>query len=94
MHTYVLLMALIATIFLGGHSVEATGYKTVAHTVCEGDTLDFIVQKYLPADKVNSDQAYADFKEAIIKYNYEMVFSHRQPNEVREGDCLLIALWE
>ena len=94
MHTYFLLMALIATIFVGGHSVEAARYTTVAYTVSEGDTLDIIAQKYLPADRVESDREFAEFKEGIYEYNYEMVFIHRLPYEVREGDCLLITLWE
>lgn len=94
MHKYLLVMALIATIFLGNHSIEAKEFKAVAYTVNAGDTLDIIVQKYLPANMASSDQAFADFKEGIIKYNYEMVFSHRSPNEIHEGDCLLIALWE
>ena len=94
MHTYFLLVALIATTFLGGHSAEAFGYKTLAYTVSESDTLDIIARKYLPANSVGSDRAFAEFKEGIYEYNYEMVFIHRLPYEVREGDRLLIALWE
>jgi len=35
MHTELLLVALIATMLLSGHSVEATGYKAVACIVSE-----------------------------------------------------------
>ena len=94
MHTYLLLVALIATMIFGGNSVEAASYKTVAYTVSESDTLDIIAQKYLPTDRGESDRAFAEFKEGIYEYNYEMVFTHRLPYEVRQGDCLLIALWE
>lgn len=92
MRTYFLLLAFIATMLLGVHSVDAAGYKTVAYTVSEGDTLDIIARKYLPADRGDSDRAFAEFKEGIYEYNYEMVFIHRLPYEVREGDCILITL--
>jgi hypothetical protein len=94
MHSYLLLMAFIATMLLGGHSVEATEYKTVVYTVSGSDTLDIIARKYLPADRGDSDRAFKEFKEGIYEYNYETVFIHRLPYEVHKGDCLLITLWE
>lgn len=94
MRTCLLFMVFMAVIFAGCLSAEAKEYKIVAHIVSAGDTLDIIVAKYLPEQMAHSERAIADFKDVIIKYNYELIFSHRRPNEIREGDCLFIALWE
>ena len=93
MHTRQLLLALIVATLMSCSSVEAMEYTTVVYTVGAGDTLDSIAQTYLPTDRGNSWQAFAEFKEGIFEYNFDKVFIHRKPYEVRVGDCLLITLW-
>ena len=93
MHTRQLLLALIVAALMRCNSVEAMEYTTVVYTVGAGDTLDSIAQTYLPTDRGNSWQAFAEFKEGIFEYNFDKVFIHRKPYEVRVGDCLLITLW-
>ena len=93
MHTRQLLLALIAVTLMTCNPVEAKEYTTVVYTVGAGDTLDSIAQTYLPTDRGNSWQAFAEFKEGIFEYNFDRVFSQRKPYEVRVGDCLLITIW-
>jgi hypothetical protein len=87
------LLALIAVTFLSCSAVEAKEYTTVVYTVVAGDTMDSIAQTYLPPDRGDSWQAFLEFREGIFEYNFDRVFSHRKPYEVREGDCLLITFW-
>jgi len=94
MHTRHLLLALTVATLMSCGSVEAGEYTTVAYTVGASDTLDSIAQTYLPPDRGNSWQAFAEFKEGIFEYNFDRVFIHRQPYEVRTGDSLLITFWK
>ena len=94
MHTRHLLLALIIVTLMSCSSVEAKEYTMVVYTVGAGDTLDSIAQTYLPPDRGNSWQASAEFKEGIFEYNFDRVFIHRQPYEVRTGDSLLITFWK
>ena len=94
MHTRQLMLALIVVILMSCSSVEAMKYTTVVYTVGYGDTLNSIAQTYLPTDRGNSWQAFAEFKEGIFEYNFDRVFSQRKPYEVRVGDCLLITFWK
>jgi hypothetical protein len=88
------LLALIAATLLSCSPAEAKEFTTVAFTVGAGDTMDSIAQTYLPPDRGNSYQAFAEFREGIYEYNYDRVFLDRDPYEVRVGDCLLITLWK
>jgi len=94
MHTRHLLLALIAATLMSCSSVAAKEYTTVVYTVGAGDTMDSIAQTYLPSDRGNSWQAFAEFKEGIFEYNFDRVFIHRKPYEVDVGDCLLITFWK
>lgn len=95
MHTRRLLIeALIAVLLAGCDPVEAKEFTTVVHTVGIGDTMDRIAQAYLPSDRGDSHQAFAEFKEGIFEYNYDRIFVHRAPYEVRVGDQLLITFWK
>jgi len=94
MYTRRLLLALITATLMSCSSVEAQEYTTVVYTVGAGDTLDSIAQTYLPLDRGNSWQAFAEFKKGIFEYNFDRVFIHREPYEVRVGDCLDITFWK
>jgi len=89
-----LLEALIAVILASCDPAEAKEFTTVVHTVGAGDTMDSIAQAYLPSDRGDSHQAFAEFKEGIFEYNYDRVFTNRKPYEVRVGDELLITFWK
>ncbi len=95
MHTRRLLLeALIAVLLTGCNPAEAKEFTTVVHIVGAGDTLDSIAQAYLPSDRGDSQQAFAEFKEGIFEYNFDSVFLNRKPYEVRIGDKLLITFWK
>jgi len=94
MHTSQVLLTLIAATLISCSSVEAKEYTTVVYTVGAGDMLDSIAQTYLPLDRGNSWQAFAEFKEGIFEYNFDRVFINRKPYEVHVGDCLLITFWK
>ena len=87
MHTRRLLLeALIAVLLTSCNPAEAKEFTTVVHTVDVGDTLESISQTYLPADRGDSQKAFAEFKEGIFEYNFDRVFINRQPYEVHVGD--------
>ena len=94
MHTRHLLSALLVAALLSYGPIEAKKFTTVSYTVSAGDTMDSIAQTYLPSDRGDSERAFKEFKEGIFEYNYERVFVHRPPYEVREGDCLYITFWK
>lgn len=95
MHTRRLLLeALIALLLTGCTPAEAKQFTTVVHTVTVNDTMDSIAQAYLPSDRGNSHQAFAEFKEGIFEYNYDRVFVNRKPYEIHVGDELLITFWK
>ncbi|MBP2657841.1 MAG: hypothetical protein H6Q69_873 [Firmicutes bacterium] len=94
MHIRHLLLALIAAAFISCSPVEAKEYTTVSYTVVAGDTMDSIAHSYLPPDRGKSWRAFAEFKEGIFEYNFDRVFTDREPYEVRVGDCLLITFWK
>jgi len=94
MRTHHLWLSLIAATLLSCSSVEAKEFTTVVYTVIAGDTMDSIAQTYLPADRGNSYQALAEFKEGIFEYNFDRVFIHRKPYEIHIGDSLLITFWK
>jgi len=87
-------MALLVTMLIVSGSASAQEPVTVEYSVAAGDTLDMIAKLYLPSSWGESHQAFAEFREGIFEYNFERVFVDRKPYEVREGDCLLILLWE
>ena len=89
-----LLEALIAVLLTGCEPAQAKQFTTVVHIVGPDDTMDSIAQAYLPSDRGDSHQAFAEFKDGIFEYNYDSVFSNRKPYEVREGDHLLITFWK
>ena len=90
---YLLLILIVATL-MSCSPAEAKEYTTVVYTVVAGDTMDSIAQTYLPQDRGNSWQAFAEFREGIFEYNFDRVFIYRQPYEVHVGDCLLITFWK
>lgn len=97
MHTRRLLVeALIAVLLTSCNPAEAGGkeFTTIVHIVAASDTLDTIAQAYLPSDRGDSHQAFAEFKEGIFEYNYDRIFVNRKPYEVHTGDRLLITFWE
>ena len=94
MYTRYLLLTLIILAHMSCSSVEAKQFTTVVYHVGAGDTMDSIAQTYLPLDRGNSWQAFAEFKEGIFEYNFDRVFIHREPYEVRVGDCLDITFWK
>lgn len=94
MNTHHLLLVLITAILMSCSSVEAKEYTMVSYTVVTGDTMDSIARTYLPPDRGKSWRAFAEFKEGIFEYNFDKVFIHRKPYEVRVGDCLLITFWK
>ncbi len=95
MHTRRLLLeALIAVLLTGCNPAEAKEFTTVVHTVGAGETMDSIAQAYLPSDRGDSPQAFAEFKEGIFEYNFDSVFINRKPYEVCIGDKLLITFWK
>lgn len=67
MHTRQLLLALIVATLMHCSSVEAMEYTMVAYTVGAGDRLDSIAQTYLPTDRGNSWQVFAEFKEGSFE---------------------------
>lgn len=95
MHTRQLLIKVLIAVLLTGCNVgEAKEFTTVVHVVDASDTMDSIAQAYLPSDRGDSHQAFAEFKEGIFEYNYDCVFINRQPYEVRVGDRLLVTFWK
>lgn len=94
MDTHHLLLVLITATLMSCSSVEAKEYTTVSYTVVAGDTMDSIARTYLPLDRGKSWRAFAEFKEGIFEYNFDKVFIHRKPYEIRVGDSLLITFWE
>lgn len=94
MQTRHLLLSLVVVALMSCNPVEAKMYTTVVYHVGAGDTLDNIAQRYLPSDRGPSWRAFAEFKEGIFEYNYDQVFIHRRPYDVREGDRLLITFWQ
>lgn len=95
MHTRRLVLeALIAVLLAGCNPAEAKEFTTVVHIVGIGDTLDSIAQTYLPSDRGDSKQAFAEFKEGIFEYNFDSIFINRKPYEVHLGDKLLITFWK
>ena len=94
MHTRRLLLeALIAVLLTSCNPAEAKEFTTVVHVVSASDTMDSIAQTYLPPNRGDSHQAFAEFKEGIFEYNFDRVFVNRQPYEVHPGDQLLITFW-
>jgi hypothetical protein len=94
MNIHHLSLAFTIAVLLSFSSVEAREFKLVAYIVDADDTMDSIAHTYLPADRGTSHKAFAEFKEGIFEYNYDRVFIHRLPYEVRAGDCLFITFWE
>ena len=92
-HAGIFFLTLLATMLTGISPLAAQEATIIEYTVGIGDTLDTIAREFLPHSWGDSNQAFAEFREGIFEYNFDRIFWGRKPYEVREGDCLLIAIF-
>ena len=84
-----ILLALVAWILTGAAENPQAILITETYTVCKGDTLDTIADKFI-AKNTYGTRYHDEFKEGIIEINWDRVFADRPGRNIYPGDKLVV----